>query len=134
MAVVGGVPQWSHNPYLPHSLRLATEGRERPVYRRVSDHALVFDRSGVPVGTTWQIQQWVAGDPERARTVLLRERGERKPRVTLVSYLVQVLRRHGVPVDPVVAVPVAPDGGDGASGDGGARVSLDDVRSMLLEG
>ena len=80
-----------YNPYYPHSLR--SKSTTPPVERGVNPTA--FDVSGVPVGTSVQVQKWVGDDPERARLALERERREPKPRITLVAHLAQVLKKSG---------------------------------------
>lgn len=95
-----------HNPYLPHSLRddvpPAAPRRSAP---------LTLDPAGLPVGTAAQVLQWVDDDPDRAQAFLNKEQRETRPRITLVSNLKAVLKRHEiVPVSapapaPLTAVP-----------------------------
>ena len=91
------------NPYLPHSQR----NHAVPLRKKgVAPPVQII--GGVPVGTSVQIQEWVDDDPARAKLAWDRERGESRPRVTLLNYLNTVLRRGGdlpqVGAAPSVAV------------------------------
>jgi hypothetical protein len=91
------------NPYLPHSQRRAEEIISQP--KRHAPPAKV--KGGVPIGTSVQIQAWVGDDPDRAQLALTREKATEKPRITLVSHLQSVLKKHGVLPPPA---PVADEG------------------------
>lgn len=88
------------NPYLPHSLR-NTEGTVPPAPAPKKALPMVDAETGVPIGTAVQVLDWVGDDVDRARAALAREKGQPKPRVTLVTELTALIRRSVEPV-PVV--------------------------------
>jgi hypothetical protein len=82
----------SGNPYLPHSLR--DDSNVIPFRKRTAPPAQT--KHGVPVGTSMEVQAWVDDDPDRALAALKAEEESTKPRVTLLGYLHNVLRKAGI--------------------------------------
>jgi len=84
------------NPYTPHSQR--ADGSPVSIRRTAP---LTLDSAGLPVGTAAQVLRWVDDDPDRAQRFLNKEQQETRPRITLVSNLKAVLKRHEIAPEPV---------------------------------
>ena len=87
--------QHYQNPYLPHTLRAPS-----PAPKKSKAAKITVDATGLPVGTAAQVLEWVGDDPDRAQRFLVKEQRETRPRVTLVSNLKAILKRHEILPEP----------------------------------